>query len=281
MIIWILVIIIFIKRDTLSKNNFYLSIIYNFILMLDIYIIGLIFQGQPSVVNILTLINNPKTLEVFKLDPCIYLGWIMIMSTIFIWGKALFCGWICPFGALQELLFKIRSLIIKNDTSIEFKNIITDKLNYLRYIIFLSLMLISFIDFHLAEKLAEVEPFKTTWNLGIINRPILFSMYTISLLAIGLLTYRFFCRFICPLGAFLSILSLFTFFKINRRGTCSVCKICKQTCNSRAITDKGNVDSTECFGCFTCVNNMYNYDLCPPYKKLKIREKYEPNWREI
>ena len=281
MIIWILVIIFFIKRDAISKNNFYLSIMYNFILLLDIYIIGIIFEGQPSVVNIFALIDNIKNLEIFMLDPCIFLGWIMILSTIFIWGKALFCGWICPFGALQELLFKIRSLIIKNDTSIEFHINITNKLKYLRYIIFISLMLVSFKSLHLAEILSEIEPFKTTWILGIKNRPLLISLYTIIILLIGLFTYRFFCRFICPLGAFLSLLSFFTILKIKRRGTCVSCRICRHSCNSRAIDSSGNIDSKECFGCFTCVNNMYNKDLCPPYKNLKIREKYEKNWREI
>lgn len=280
-LLWILVIIIFIIRDTLSKNNFYLSITYNFILLLDIYIIGIIFEGQPSVVNIFALIDNIKNLEIFMLDPCIFLGWIMILSTIFIWGKALFCGWICPFGALQELLFKIRSIIIRNDTSLEFSLKITNKLRYLRYIIFLSLLLVSFKSLHLAEILSEVEPFKTTWILGIKNRPLLISIYTISLLIIGLITYRFFCRFICPLGAFLSLLSIFTIFKIKRRGTCSVCQICRKSCNSRAIQNSGDIDSKECFGCFTCVNNMHNKELCPPFKNTKIRTKYEKNWREI
>ncbi len=281
MLLWASVIIIFIIRDKLSKNNFYLSIIYNFVLVLDIYIIGIIFEGQPSVVNIFALIDNIKSFEIFMLDPCIFLGWIMILLTIFIWGKALFCGWICPFGALQELLFKIRSLIIKNDTSVEFKVNITNKLKYLRYIFFISLVLVSFKSLSMAEMLSEIEPFKTTWILGITNRPLLFSLYTISILTIGVFTYRFFCRFICPLGAFLSMLSFFTLFSINRRGTCSVCKICRKTCNSRAITQSGKIDSTECFGCFTCINNMNNKDLCPPFKNLTIRNKYEKNWREI
>lgn len=280
-LIWILVITVFIIRNTLSKNSLHLSIIYNFVLLLDIYVIGIIFEGQPSIVNIFALIDNIKNFEIFILDPCIFLGWIMIVSTIFIWGKALFCGWICPFGALQELLFKIRSLTIKNDTSIEFPIKISNKLKYLRYIIFTALMLISFKSLHTAEMLSEIEPFKTTWILGIKNRPLLISLYTISLLTIGLLTYRFFCRFICPLGAFLSILSFFTLVKIKRRGTCSVCRICRTTCNSRAIQESGVIDSKECFGCFTCINNMYNKEMCPPFKNLKIRNKYEHTWREI
>lgn len=278
LILWVIVITIFIFRDNLSKNNFYLSIIYNFVLLLDIYIIGLTFESQPSIVNIFTLIDNIKNLKIFMLDPCIFLGWIMILITTFIWGKAVFCGWICPFGALQEILFKLKSILIKKDTSIELSVNTTNKLKYLKYIIFILLTIISFKNIELAEKLAEIEPFKTTWILGIKNRPILISSYTILIITISLFTYRFFCRFICPLGACLSILSFFTLFKLKRRGTCTVCKICKKTCNSMAITNSGDIDSKECFGCFTCINNMYNSDICPPIKKIKLREKYEKIW---
>ena len=273
--LWLFSIIIFIFRYKLSKNSFNLSVLYNIVLLLDIYIIGILFEGQPSVVNIFSLIDDIKQIAIFIFDPCIFLGWIMIVSTIFVWGKALFCGWICPFGALQEIMFKIRSLVFKNDTSIEFPITITNKLRYLRYLIFFSLTIVSFISFDYAELLAEIEPFKTTWILGITNRSFLISFYTVFLLGIGLITYRFFCRFICPLGAFLSFLSIFTIFRLRRRGTCVVCKICEKTCNSRAIDTFGAIDSKECFGCFTCVNNMYNSKVCPPITKLKLREKYE------
>jgi len=273
--IWIFSIIIFILRYRISTNSFNLSILYNFVLLLDIYIIGILFEGQPSVVNIFSLIDDVKHIGIFIFDPCIFLGWIMILSTIFIWGKSLFCGWICPFGALQEIIFKIRSLLIKNDTSIEFSVSITNKLKYFRYIIFFSLAIVSFISYDYAELLAEIEPFKTTWILGITNRPFLISFYTIFLLGISVITYRFFCRFICPLGAFLSFLSFLTIFQLRRRGTCKICRICEKTCNSRAINRLGQIDSKECFGCFTCVNNMYNEKVCPPITKIKLREKYE------
>lgn len=275
--LWLSTILIFIFRYKIAKNNFYLPVIYNCILVFDIYIMGILFEGQPSIVNIFTLISVKK-IEVFILDPCIFLGWIMIISTIFIWGKSLFCGWICPFGAIQELFFKIRSMIIQNDKSVEFSEKITNKLKYLRYIIFTILIIISFKSFKTAEILAEVEPFKTMWIIGISNRSIIPAFYTILLLIISLFTYRFFCRFMCPLGAFLSILSFFTIFKLKRRGTCVACHICEKSCNSKAIDKNGNIDSKECFGCFTCVNNMYNKNLCPPIKNEKVRKKYEKKW---
>ena len=277
--LWITTLIVFLKRDSLAKNSFNLSIIYNCILVLDIYIIGIIFEGQPSVVNVIALIDNFfQTFKALLFDPCLFLGWVMISLTIFIWGKALFCGWICPFGALQELLFKIRSLTIKNDISIEMPNKLHNKIKYLRYIIFITLVLTTiFISFTAAEKLAEIEPFKTIWIIGINNREGYYKEYTILTLLIGIITYRFFCRFICPLGAFLSLLSKNIYFNIKRRGTCKICRICRKSCNSKAIDEFGHIDSKECFGCFTCVNNMYN-ETCPPVKNITVRKKYEKNW---
>ena len=148
-------------------------------------------------------------------------------------------------------------------------------MKYLRYIIAITLILISFKNLHYAEMAAEIEPFKTMWIIGIKNRPIYISIYTISLLLISFYTYRFFCRFICPLGALLSMFSSFIILKLRRRGTCSVCKICVNQCNSKAINKTGKIDSKECFGCFNCISTMYNKKICPPINNKFLREKYE------
>lgn len=269
--LWVFVICVFIFRDFLSKNNFYLSVIYNFVLLLDVYIIGILLHGQPSIVNLYAI----KKLETFLWDPYLCVGWIMILSTIFFWGKAIFCGWICPFGALQEILFKIRSLVL-NDNSFEFNTVIFSKIRYLRYSILFSLLFVAiFYGVATAELYSEIEPFKTIWSVGILNRPWFISFYTIFLLILSIFTYRFFCRILCPLGAFLSVLSFFTIFKLKRRKSCGFCKKCGTTCNSKAINENGEIDAKECFGCFTCVNNMYNNKVCPPLISKKVWDKYE------
>lgn len=269
--LWVFVICVFIFRDFISKNNFYLSVIYNFVLLLDVYIIGVLLHGQPSIVNLYAI----KKLETFLWDPYLCVGWIMILFTIFLWGKSIFCGWICPFGALQEILFKIRSLIF-NDHSFEFNVVIFNKVRYLRYFILFFLLFIAiFYGVAKAELYSEIEPFKTIWSVGIFNRPKLVSFYTIFLLILSIFMYRFFCRILCPLGAFLSALSFFTIFRLKRRKSCGFCKKCNITCNSKAINEYGKIDPKECFGCFTCVNNMYNNKVCPPLISRKVWEKYE------
>lgn len=270
LIIWIVVIIAFITKNKLTKNNFYLSVIYNTILILDIYILGFLIEGQPSIVNIFPIIKDFKNVETFILDPYLTINWIMIISTIFIWGKAMFCGWICPFGAIQEIIFKIKLLIgYKNNSYENYLNINT------KYIILLILILVSIYDINRAEIIAEIEPFKTIWIIGIKNRPYYIGIYTIGLLLISFYIYRFFCRSICPLGAFFALSSYKIFLNLKRRETCKFCKICQIDCNSNAINKNGFIDSKECFGCFSCIKKMIDKNICPPIKNKNI--KYEKN----
>lgn len=274
--IWFLVMLIFIFKYLLVKNHFVLSMTYNIILLMDIYLIGIMLKAQLSIVNILSITANISisSIKSFLLEPCIFIGWIMALLFTIIWGKGFFCGWICPFGALQEVIFRFKSLY--SDKSIEFK--IFDKIKYLRYIILFILIVVSFKSFTIAKHLAEIEPFKNVWLIGIFNRNIYAISYTLGLIILSFFTYRFFCRLLCPLGAFFSALSMINIIKLKRRNTCAVCKICMHSCNSNAIDKKGNIDSKECFACFSCIKNMYNHDLCPPIKNKKIRDKYEKDF---
>lgn len=271
LIVWISTIIIFIKKNKIISNKFYLSILYNSILILNIYIFGFLIEGQPSIVNIFPIIKDYKNIEMFVLDPYLTINWIMIISTIFIWGKAMFCGWICPFGAIQEIAFKIKLLIgFKNQSYEKHLNINT------KYIILLILLTISIYDINAAEILAEIEPFKTMWIIGIKNRPYYIIIYTLSLIIISFYIYRFFCRFICPLGAIFALSSHKILLNLKRRETCKICKICKTDCNSNAINNNGFIDSKECFGCFSCINKMIDKKTCPAIKNEK-NNKYEKN----
>lgn len=277
-LLWLLVIGLFVKRRKLAANEKTLEWVHLGVLATCLVTIGLYQKGQPSVVNILTLfqvIKDKASFAVFFQDPYLAVGWIFIAITLPIWGRPLFCGWICPYGALQEILFKVRKVITRNRKSLEFPAKIRRTLKPLRYLIFITLLCVSFASFQLAEIMAEIEPFKTTWNVGVLHRSLGFGIYWSILILAALATERFFCRYLCPLGAALSLASRFPFLPIPRRNYCTKCVKCAKGCSTYAIDTDGKIDNAECLGCFECIEKMDNDKKCPPLISVKIWNQYE------
>ncbi|WP_164066374.1 4Fe-4S binding protein, partial [Serratia marcescens] len=86
----------------------------------------------------------------------------------------------------------------------------------------------------LAEKLAEVEPFKTTFLVGISHRAWPYGLFVCTLLGISLFVERPYCKYICPLGAALAMPSTFRWFGLRRKQDCNSCKACAVGCGSLA-----------------------------------------------
>lgn len=234
--------------------------------------IGVYAQGQLSVVNIYTLLlslGQGFNLEVFLLDPMIFILWLFVSVTLFIWGRGLFCGWLCPFGALQELVAMLgQKLSIKQ---IKIKPQYHDIAKKSKYIILVLLIASAFYSLTIAEQLAEIEPFKTSITLLFV-RYWPFVLYALALLALGLKIHKFYCRYLCPLGAGLAILGRWPLKRwIRRREECgSPCQLCSsKKCAIAAIDREGAVDYRECVGCFECVVTIEDPKLC-------VIDKYAP-----
>ena len=224
-----------------------------------LFYIGFYLQGQLSVVNILTIVQswiNGFQLEVFLLDPIIFILWIFTFITLFLWGRGVFCGWLCPFGALQELLFIAgKKLKLK---SIKIPEHIHKRLWSLKYIILFGLVFLSLFSLHKAEQFSEVEPFKTVITYYFVS-DFMFVAYAIILLALGVFIHKFYCRYICPLGAGLALLGKFRQFEwLSRRSECGSCKMCANNCEIRAIEKSGKVNYNECIQCFECIDIYHN-----------------------
>jgi NosR/NirI family nitrous oxide reductase transcriptional regulator len=84
------------------------------------------------------------------------------------------------------------------------------------------------------------------------------------LLGVSFLSYRPFCRYICPLGGGLAILSSFRPSGPRRRVFCNQCTICARGCESRAIEPDGWIDPRECLSCMDCEATYRNEKVCPP-----------------
>jgi NosR/NirI family nitrous oxide reductase transcriptional regulator len=226
--------------------------------------VGFYAQGQLSVVNIYTLflaIQDGFSLDVFLLDPVIFILWVYTFVTLFIWGRGLFCGWLCPFGALQEMAAWLGQKLGLRQIRVPERW--HRRLILLKYPILLGLVGTAFYSLTLAERLAEVEPFKTTITLGFV-RYWPFVVYAVALLAVGMVIHKFYCRYLCPLGAGLAVLGRFRLFswleRIDRCG--QPCQHCKNACGINAIRRDGRVDYDECIQCLECVVILRDSHQC-------------------
>jgi NosR/NirI family nitrous oxide reductase transcriptional regulator len=237
--------------------------------------LGWYANAQLSVVNVLAFTNALVTQfswEYFLAAPLIFLLWCSVAAGLLFWGRGPFCGWLCPFGALQEFV----SIAAKRlrVPQIEVPWGLHERLWPLKYIIFLVLFGLSFYSMALAEQLAEVEPFKTAIVLKF-AREWPFVLYAAGLLVIGAFIERFFCRYLCPLGAALAIPGrIRTFEWLRRWPECgSPCQRCAKSCPVQAIHPEGHIDVNECIYCMHCQELYWDDQRCPHMIQLRLKRE--------
>ncbi len=234
---------------------------------ISIGFVGFWQLAQPSVTQVLTLFHTPSDgwrWELFLSDPLIFMFWIFIAITILLWGRGLFCGWLCPFGSLTELLYKFGKKFGLARWQFKLPMPWHNRLKWLKYVVFFVLLAASLHSMVLAEKLAEVEPFKTTFLVGIWNRSWPFVLFVSVIFGLSLLTERPYCKYLCPLGAAIAIPSYLRLFGLPRKAECGPCTACAAGCGSLAIDKDGRIDQKECMLCLDCMVLYYDAHACPP-----------------
>ena len=264
-------------RRSTRKDKRWVSIPKYLIWTISIIFFGFVLMAQPSITHVLTWIHSLLfhwRWELFLSDPYIFVFWWFIIITMFIWGRGLFCGWLCPYGSLTEILFKITSATPLRRFQFMLPMTLHDKLKWLKYAIFLTLLAVSFYSMGIAEKMAEVEPFKTTFLVGVWNRSWPFVLFWVVLFVLSMFTERPFCKYLCPLGAALAIPSTFRSIPLKRKAECTTCHACAAGCGSLAIDEQGVIDQRECLMCLDCQILYYDTHTCPPLShERKLREK--------
>ncbi len=264
-------------RRSERKDKRWVSIPKYSLWILSIGFAGFFLMAQPSITQVLTWFHSilfQWEWGLFLSDPFIFLFWIFIIITTFFWGRGMFCGWLCPYGSLSEIIFKIAGKMGLARFQTQLPDAWHDKLKWLKYAIFLGLLFVSFYSMGLAEKLAEVEPFKTTFLVGVWNRSWPFVTYFAVLFGLSMFIERPFCKYLCPLGASLAIPSTFRWWGLKRKAECGPCKACAVGCGSQAIAAAGSIDQRECLLCLDCMVMYYDEHACPPLaKERKSREK--------
>ncbi len=239
--------------------------------------VGFGLMAQPSITQVLTWFHSilfQWTWSLFLSDPFIFLFWIFIIVTVFLFGRGLFCGWMCPFGSLQESIYKIARLVGLGRFQTKLPQKWHDRLKWLKYAVFFALLAVSMFSMGMAEKLAEVEPFKTTFLVGVMNRAWPYGLFVAAILGVSIFIERPYCKYICPLGASLAMPSTFRWFGLKRKQDCNSCKACAVGCGAQAIDADGRIDHRECLHCLDCMVLYTDVKGCPPLaKERKRREK--------
>jgi NosR/NirI family nitrous oxide reductase transcriptional regulator len=227
--------------------------------------VGIYLRAQPSVTQIFTLqdsVLNEWRWGLFLSEPTIFMLWLFIFLASLVWGRGLFCGWVCPYGALNRLSFAagrklglpVFELPMRAHTS----------LRWLRYAILIVLCVVYLEDSVLAERMAEIEPFKSTFLVPAWGRPRGYLAWWLLLFLLAFVVYRPFCRYLCPLGAGLAILGSRRISPPRRRVFCSACNVCSRECLPRAIRSDGTINARVCLSCMNCEAIYRNSKRCPP-----------------
>ena len=190
-------------------------------------------------------------------------GTLLLYSIIF--GRMI-CGWLCPFGLIQELLYKIKTPKVK-------KSKITRLLSYFKYVllvffVFIVPIVYAFRDTPLPAFCKYICPAGTIEGglLLLANKvnasyfSMLGPIFTwkfvlmISIVVGSVFIFRLFCRFICPLGALYGLFNRLSFFGIKvEKSKCTNCNLCVNKCKM----DIHKVGDQECISCGECVS------VCP------------------
>jgi len=191
---------------------------------------------QQSALNPSQLFSGPK------------IGWlILILLPLYftlIFGR-IYCGSVCPFGAVQEFIYRLGKRI-------RFNHQVNSKLDQIgksiKYLVLLAIIISPL--FITIPWYCQYDPFYYLFNF---KGEMLSLIILVVLLISSLIISRPWCRYICPYGALLALVSKFSLLKIKTdKNACISCTICQKQCLMQAI-EKGVINQGECIKCGECL----------------------------
>lgn len=237
------------------------------------------FASRPSgaeaflpLSSLMSLLLFIKTGDIHSVHPAGLFIFIAIISVSFVFGKS-FCSWICPIGFISETIGDFGEKIQKElfGKILRIPRFLDYPLRSLKY------LLLFFFLYHIVGMSAEAlkafldTPYNVVADIKMyeffadISR---FALIAVgSLFFMSIIVRNFWCRYLCPYGALLGILSIFSFNRIKRNAeSCTDCKACTVVCPSNINVHKiKTVISDECVSCMQCI------DACPAPDTLDLK----------
>ena len=248
----VLALVSFFRKSVALKNvTFAASVLY----------LGFVKSQLISIVNIFALVD--WSLPIFKYSLAWYLlATFTVVSTV-LWGR-LYCGRVCAFGSLTQLMDSVVPAKWRFDVPLKIER----RASFIKYAI-LGGAILYFIITHDRMIYRYIEPF---WMFGFHGSVVMWVGLAVLLVA-TVFVRNLYCRFLCPVGAALGLLSSLTVFKIKRWKECNTCKLCEKTCQWGAIQGPKIVKS-ECVRCDDCERLYLDQQKCPHWIIIRRRSDF-------
>jgi NosR/NirI family nitrous oxide reductase transcriptional regulator len=204
-----------------------------------------------SIVNVFGLLGG--NLPIFRPNLAWYLLAVVTLVSTVLWGRV-YCGRICAFGAFTQLV----DAVVPDRWKWNMPRALERRASWIKYGI-----LGGALAYFLVTKNPLIYPYiEPFWMFGLhLRTPVLLAMLGTLLIA-SIFVRNLYCRFLCPLGAFLGVLSNLTVFRIKRWSECNTCKICQKACEWGAI-EGPKIIKSECVRCDDCERLYEDTKKCP------------------
>lgn len=197
---------------------------------------------------------------------------LAIMSVI-VFGPII-CGFICPFGAIQDLVARIGKKIFKRKYNKFIPKKFDEKLKYLRYVVLiLTIILTATSSVALLEAINPYHAYLSLFNRKFTSLGIIGFIILGLIVGLSLFVQRPWCRYMCPYGAFLGLFNKIKVFRVFRnKETCIGCKKCTNQCPMGIeVHGKEDVRNLSCISCMECVDQK----VCPKENTISFTSKDE------
>ena len=213
-----------------------------------------------SITNIFGIIDWNWPVPKYNIVWYLFFGFTVV-STI-LWGR-LYCGRICAYGALTQTL----DVVLPAHWRIDVPRAIEKRASLIKFGV-LAAVLGYYVLTHNLLIYQYVEPF---WMFGLFGTTAMWVGLGVLLTA-TLFVRNLYCRFLCPVGATLGLLSYLTVFRIKRWSECQTCRLCQKTCQWGAI-EGPRILVTECVRCDDCERLYADTRKCPHWRIIDYQQK--------